>query len=88
MNENGNKIDLKNSILRRIGLVAIGLLGVIMIFDSLAIIKTSKNQRLFDLLAGSLVMKKEYRKEAVKLLRGKDVVQDLKKKGVIKETLR
>lgn len=74
--EEGKKLGLASALLRRIGLV-VPLLNFV---DGLAILATSKNQRIFDIIASTLVLKVEYEDESVRFLKGENIAESLEEK--------
>lgn len=77
--ESGDRVGFASAILRRIGL-AIPILGII---DAGAILLTSKDQRIFDILAATVVLKGGYREEGVRFLQGEDITEALVDKGAL-----
>lgn len=78
-NENGRKVSYTSALIRRIGLVV----PILQFFDAAVIFLTSLRQRIFDVVARTVVVKKEAKSDASKFLRGEDVVDSLVERGVI-----
>jgi uncharacterized RDD family membrane protein YckC len=76
--ENGRRVGFSKALLRRIGLVT----PVLGFFDAAAILATPKRQRLFDVIAGTVVVENSRAPEAIAYLRGADVGKLLMKYGV------
>lgn len=74
--EEGEKIGFSSALLRRIGLVV----PIINFIDALAILLTSKNQRIFDIIASTLVLDIEYENDAVRFLKGENISESLEEK--------
>lgn len=79
--ENGKKTSFTSALIRRIGLV----IPIFSIIDGGIILVTSKNQRIFDIIAGTLVLKKDHLSEGIKFLKGEDITEDLVKKGTLRK---
>lgn len=80
--EEGTGVSFTSAIFRRIGL----LIPVFGLIDGGAILITSKNQRIFDLIAGTVVIEEEWKTEALKHLRGVNITEELEEKGILKKT--
>lgn len=79
--ETGGKVSFTSALFRRIGLV----IPLFIFFDALTILLSSKSQRIFDMIAGTLVVEVDYEQEASLLMEGKDVIGPLKRKGALRE---
>lgn len=79
--EKGSRIGYTSALLRRIGMVV-----PIIVVDGPAIMATSKNQRLFDIIAGTLVLEEENFSDAVKFLREGEITERLRKREVPEES--
>lgn len=77
--ETGEEVSYSSALLRRIGPV----IPYLNIADGVAILLTSKNQRIFDVAAGTLVIRENFQRESVKFLRRGDITQDLVEKDVL-----
>ena len=77
--EKGRQIGFSKAMLRRIGLIT-PMLGI---FDAAAIMATSRRQRLFDVIANTVVIEGAHTSEAVAYLRGADIDKFLVKFGVV-----
>jgi uncharacterized RDD family membrane protein YckC len=75
--EDGGQVGFKKALLRRVGLATI--FGL---FDAAAILATAKKQRLFDIIAGTVVVEATREREARAYLRGEAPAEVLKKLGV------
>lgn len=80
--ENGIGVSFTSAIFRRIGL----LIPVFGLIDGGAILLTSKNQRIFDLIAGTVVIEEEWKTEALQYLTGRNIIEKLEGKGILKKT--
>lgn len=78
--ENGKETSFTSALIRRIGLV----IPIFSIIDAGIILVTSKNQRIFDIIAGTIVLKKDHLSEGVKFLEGEDITEKLTKKGILR----
>lgn len=74
--EDGRKVGLASALLRRIGLT-VPLLNLI---DGLAILFTSKRQRIFDIIASTFVVKTKYESDFARFLKGENIAESLEKK--------
>lgn len=77
----GAEVSFTAALFRRIGLV----IPLFAIVDGGTILVTSKNQRIFDILAGTVVVKGDHESDAVKFLGGEDIADRLRKKGILVE---
>jgi len=77
--EKGRRIGFSKAMLRRIGLIT-PMLGI---FDAAAVLVTSRRQRLFDVIANTVVIEGAHTSEAVAYLRGADIDKLLVKFGVV-----
>lgn len=75
--EKGSRIGYTSAFLRRVGMVV-----PIAVVDAPAIVVTSKNQRIFDIIAGTLVLEEEHFPDAVKFLSEGKVVDSLRRRGI------
>lgn len=75
--EGGARVGFARALLRRVGLVTI--LGI---FDAAAVLATPRRQRLFDIVASTVVIDNARASEAVAYLRGSDVRELLARSGV------
>lgn len=75
--EDGGRVGFKKALLRRVGLATI--FGL---FDAAAILATAKRQRLFDIIAGTVVIEASREGEARAYLRGAAPEEVLKKLGI------
>lgn len=75
--EDGERLTFTSALFRRIGTV----IPVFSFIDAGAILLTSKSQRIFDIIASTVVVKKENQEHAVRLLRGEDITEDLLKES-------
>ncbi|MCS7132023.1 MAG: RDD family protein, partial [Hadesarchaea archaeon] len=75
--EDGGRVGFKKALLRRVGLATI--FGL---FDAAAILATAKRQRLFDIIAGTVVVEAAHEREARAYLRGATTTEVLKRLGV------
>lgn len=80
--EEGARVSFTSALFRRIGLV----IPIFSLIDGGAILLTSKDQRIFDIIAGTLVLDKDRREIASKFLRGRDVTDLLVSEGVSRGT--
>lgn len=65
--ENGDKLGLSSALFRRIGNVTYILL--FFVIDGFTILLTSKRQRIFDIVAGTIVVDDDYKEKAPRLLK-------------------
>lgn len=79
--EKGTKVGFTRALFRRIGLI----IPLLSILDAATILFTSKNQRIFDILAGTLVVEEKYQDTAGKILRGEDIADSIKEEQIVKE---
>lgn len=77
--ENGRKVSYTSALLRRIGLVV----PILQLFDAGMIFFNSMKQRIFDIVAGTVVLEKGAESDATKFLRGEDITDSLVERGVI-----
>jgi uncharacterized RDD family membrane protein YckC len=77
--ENGRQVGFSKAMLRRIGLIT----PILGIFDASAILATSRRQRLFDVIAGTVVVDDVQAPEAIAYLRGADINKLLAKFGFV-----
>ncbi len=75
--EDGGRMGFKKALLRRVGLAT-----VFGLFDAAAILATAKRQRLFDIIAGTVVIEAAREREAMAYLRGATPEEVLKKLGI------
>lgn len=75
--EKGSRISFTSAFLRRLGMVT-----PIIIVDGPAVMATSKNQRIFDIIAGTLILEEEHLSDAVKFLREGKTTDRLKESGI------
>ena len=68
-NENGRRVGFSRAMLRRIGMIT----PLLLFFDAAVILTTSRKQRLFDVMASTVVVEGARVPEAVSYLRGADV---------------
>ncbi len=80
--ETGGKVSFTSALFRRIGL----LIPIFTFLDGLAILLSSKSQRIFDMIAGTVVIDDDYEQEASLFLEGKDVKKSLKRRGILRES--
>jgi len=74
--EGGARVGFARALLRRVGLVTI--LGL---FDAVAVLATPRRQRLFDIVASTVVIDNARASEAMAYLRGSDVQELLMRSG-------
>ncbi|MDI6819746.1 MAG: RDD family protein [Candidatus Hodarchaeaceae archaeon] len=74
--EGGARVGFARALLRRVGLVTV--LGI---FDAAAVLATPRRQRLFDIVASTVVIDNARASEAAAYLRGSDVRELLVKSG-------
>lgn len=77
--ENGRRAGFSRAMLRRIGMIT----PILLFFDAAVILATSRKQRLFDVIASTVVVEGAHIPEAVSYLRGADVDKLLAKFGVV-----
>lgn len=80
--ETGGKVSFTSALFRRIGL----LIPLFLFFDGIAILFSSKSQRIFDMIAGTVVVAGDYEQEASLFLEGKEVSESLKKRKTMGNT--
>ncbi len=74
--EKGKRVGLSTALLRRIGLV----IPLFNFIDGLTILFTSKNQRIFDIIASTFVFNADYENEAAGFLKGENISERLEEK--------
>lgn len=74
--EGGARVGFARALLRRVGLVTV--LGI---FDAVAVLATPRRQRLFDIVASTVVIDNARASEAAAYLRGSDVRELLMRSG-------
>lgn len=77
--EGGSRVSFTMALFRRIGLV----IPLFFVADGIAILITSRNQRIFDIIAGTVVVKKSHESDAERFLRGEDITDSLVERGVM-----
>jgi len=77
--EKGRRVGFSKAMLRRIGLIT----PILGIFDAVAIMATSRKQRLFDVMAGTVVIDDAQAPDAIAYLRGADINKLLAKFGLV-----
>jgi uncharacterized RDD family membrane protein YckC len=77
--ENGKRVGFSKAMLRRIGMIT----PILLFFDAAVILVTPRKQRLFDVIASTVVVERAHTSEAVAYLRGADVDKLLAKFGVV-----
>lgn len=78
-NENGRRVGFSRAMLRRIGMIT----PILLFLDAAVILATSRKQRLFDVIASTVVVEGARVPEAVAYLQGADVDKLLAKFGVV-----
>lgn len=77
--EGGRTAGYKSALLRRMGLV----IPIFFLIDALMILLTSRRQRIFDMVAGTVVVKGKFKADASRFLRGEDVLGDMMERSLI-----
>jgi uncharacterized RDD family membrane protein YckC len=76
--DDGEKAGFRKALLRRVGMVA----SIFMFFDVFAILMTTRRQRIFDMAAGTAVVKRRSLSSAKDYLKGKNIDGLLSRFGV------
>ncbi|KUO40215.1 MAG: hypothetical protein AVW06_02775 [Hadesarchaea archaeon DG-33-1] len=76
--ENGRRVGFSRAMLRRIGMIT----PILLFLDAAVILATSRKQRLFDVIASTVVVEGARVPEAVAYLRGADVDKLLARCGI------